>query len=242
MKRFITCAALVALFVVPAVTAAQPGPLVMKAKRLEMRTTVAANTSALVPWTKFRDSAYLDSVVFRKGAATRTLFDTTQAVAVADLPWPPGHQNRTMAAIDTLNSEPWIVIKVKPDSLFGAFTGTTGLDSLIVGIEYSENGVQWIGASGTPTRAFLAEAPIPVASDGITPVPLTKGEPTGAAGDAVWIALQCHPQIAEIVANHAKSIANRTLCLESGYIRFIIGVSDGSGQFVVDLMHWPVAE
>ena len=236
MKRFIFSAALAALFVVP--LAAQSAPRGMTVRRLEMRTTVAAATSAMVPWTVFRNAAFLDSVVFRKGAATRTLFDTTQAIATSDLPWPPGHENRTMAVIDTLNSEPWIILKVKPDSLFGAFTGTTGLDSLIVGVEYSHNGVQWIGATGTPTRAFLAEAPIPIASDGVTPVPLTKGEPTGAADDAIFVTFQCHPQIAEIIANHAKAIANRTLCLEEGYIRFIIGVSDGSGQFVAELWHW----
>ena len=235
MKRFVLCAVLAALFVVSAAQAAG-----MKARALEMRTTVAAASVAMAPWTKFRDAAFTDSSVFRKGAATRTLFDTTQAIHTSELPWPPSFYARTAfaAVSDTATSEPWIILKVKPDSVSYSFSGTSGLDSLIVAVEYSEDGVQWVGATGTPTRAFSAEAPIPIASDGITPVPLTKGEPTGAAGDAIWIALQCHPQVAETVGNHAKVIVNRTLCVENTYIRFIIGVADGSGQFKAELLHW----
>jgi hypothetical protein len=230
--------------------------------RLVMRNTTAASAVVLPLWTStLNDPGYADSTVFRRGATTRTLMDTTIAYHVDAWNLPPTFAYRGASygaraakfnggavtaqfgqvdsvVVDTTDNTPWILVRVRQDSSYAtghpyAFTGTTAVDSILVAAQYSYDGINWLSVSGTPTRAFIATT-VATAEDGLQPPVLTALEVSPGA-DAAEVALQCQP---ELRVAGAALIINRTLCIAGAWVRFLIGVTDGSGQFCAELGEW----
>lgn len=204
-------------------------------ERLEFRNTSAASTARNPNWAAASATGFADSTVFRRGATTRTLCDTTKAYRVERWALPPSLPYRTAAAFDSLDTTPWLIINVRQDSSATSspvFVGTTGFDSVFVAAEFSYDGVSWYSVSGSPTRAFLAVT-ITSGQDGLQPPAITVTEPSPGA-DFARVVLGCTPGIDA----GGAFILNKTLCTCNGWVRFLIGVLDGSGQFVAEVGTW----
>ena len=234
-----------------------------------MRTTVAASTVAYPApgWAvgspgEPTTAAFLDSIAFRKGVATRTIVDTTAAYPMAMFSYPPTMAMHGAASysraqkllgmqalpggtdsvvVDTTDFTPWIAVRVRQDSLdYG--TGTTppvmtsGLDSVFVGAQISYDGYNGLSVSGTPTRAYIANPTGVSGEDGIA-VPSLAATEVSPGADAVEIRCECFPWL--VRDSGTAFIINRTLCdARAKFIRFIIGVNDGQGQFAAEVGHW----
>lgn len=214
---------------------ASQGNTELKWERLEFRNTSAASTAQNLNWAAASATGFADSTVFRRGATTRTLCDTTKAYRVERWALPPSLPYRTAAAFDSLDTTPWLVIRVRQDSSATSspvFSGTTGIDSIFVAAEYSLDGVQWFAVSGSPTRAFLAVT-IASGQDGTQPPAITTAEQSPGADNA-RVVLGCVPGLDA----GGAYILNKTLCTCGGWVRFLVGVLDGSGQFVAEAATW----
>jgi len=240
VKRALALLFAVALSLVPitAIAAEQPQQFPIDWETLVMRTTTAASATALRPWSAPQNvSGYADSSVFRRGAATTAagaIPETTMAYRINRWPMSPDFMYRTMTVGvgDTVNTTPWLVLRVRQDSVGVAFTGTTGLDSAAVAAQYSIDGTNWFAVSGTPTRAFLAVT-IASGQDGIQPPAVTLPERSPGL-DEVHIPLRCFPGLSV----DGDYILERSLCMCANYVRFLVLTLDGSGQFAFEVGHW----
>lgn len=258
MKRFVLSLLLLSLLVPLEASAARR----MSFRTVHMRTTTAvgAVNATLKTWYdggggSSRDFA--DSVVFRKGVASRLVVDTTEAFAVSAFAFPPtfeerggGYGSRAQALlgmqnlpggtdssiVDSTDATPWVIIRVRADSTSYANTLPSTMDSIAVGAQISyDGGVTWFSVSGTPTRIYYANATGISGDDGIA-IPMITTAEISLPQDAAAISLQCQPSI---WAPNAAPILNRTLCVQQGaLVRFIVSVLDGQGQFAVDLGTW----
>lgn len=198
---------------------------------------------------------FADSTVFRKGATTNALTDTSIAYKVDDFAFPPtlhtrggqyGSRNaahslangvagnaQDSVIVDTTDATPWLAIRVRQDTTSYAFSGSTGLDSAGVAAQISYDGINWFSVSGSPTRAFVSVA-ITSGEDGLQP-PLMTATESSPGVDAVQFDLQCQPTVFNV---GTAFILNRTLCMAGAYVRFLVSAMDGSGQWKVELGHW----
>ena len=209
--------------------------------------------------------AFVDSMTFSHGSATGNgkIADTTAAYRIGDWMFPPtfpyraagqmsraqksfGNTQPTTAGasgsvdsvvVDTTDATPWIIIRVRQDSLSYNTPSATqvacSIDSVGLAAEWSPNGVDWYAVSGTPTRAFSAVA-VTSGADGTQP-PLLQATEALNSLDAVVFPIQCQPN----VATGSSYIINRSLCACEGFVRFLVTISDdGYGQYEVELQHW----
>ena len=205
---------------------------------LYMRNTSAASVARDPNWTTkgscqtCAPSGFADSSVYRRGATTRTLYDTTRAVRLPDVPWAPNFGNVAMnaAATDTTYL-PSFYLRVKQDTTSYSFSGTSGLDSVRVAAEVTYDGINWFSCQGTPTQrfdtVFMTSGQDGLQSPTIIGVEASPGE------DMAQFVFKCHPSTC--VDN--VRIVNRSLCLYNGWTRFIIGGA-ASGQFTVEMGTW----
>lgn len=206
-------------------------------KRLTMRNTTAANATALNRNWAAREgvtAGFTDSTVFRRGVTTRTVYDTTLAYPVSAWPFPPTLGSSLANAVADTSSVPWLLLRVRQDSVATgpyAFTGTSGLDSVRVAIEHSNDGINWLSCPGTPTHrfdtVFLTSGQDGLQSPTIIGVEASPGE------DEVYIPLRCHSS----QATSNSWIVNRTVCFTGGWVRLIVGGAY-SGQFAIELGSW----
>ena len=203
---------------------------------LWMRNTSAASVVREANWAKGGKGGsvvgFADSIYFRRGATTATAYDTSATYRLADFSFAPvlGNTPSNAAATDTTNI-PWIIIRVQQDTLQGAFSGTSGLDTIRIAAEVSYDGVNWFSTSGTPTRLFDTVY-MTSGQDGRQSVTLIGVEATPGE-DAALVSLTCHPG----ETTGGTRIINRGLCFTETYVRFIIGM-DASGQFTALVGAW----
>jgi hypothetical protein len=179
--------------------------------------------------------AYTDSVVFRRGATTATVYDTSAAYPISSWPFPPNFGTTLSNALVDTSSVPWIVVRVRQDSTtFGSSTTpTSSLDSVRVAVEYSYDGISWNSCAGTPTYRFDVVF-LTSGQDGVQNPTLIGVEAATAVEDAAAVILKCHPSQA---GASGTVIVNRTLCMQGGFARFIIG-GDYTGQYAVEVASW----
>ena len=211
-------------------------------QRAIMRNTTAASTIARnADWTTSgpaSNGAFTDSAVFRRGATTRTVYDTTAAYAVATFPYGPpigaGYQG-SAAAGDT--GLVWIVAHVAQDTLSYGFAGTSGgvTDTFRVAIEYSNDGVNWFSCGGTPTYRFDTVF-LTSGQDGLQN-PTLIGVEISPGQDEAYIPIRCVPR----AFNGTAAINNQTACLAGPLMRFIIGGAY-SGQYKFEIGHWTAVQ
>lgn len=256
MKRITRFASTLALLTAALVSFSPP----VHADKLEFdqlwfRTTVAASNVALPQWTvPLNDGgAYADSSVWRRGATTRTVIDTTMAYPVDKWRMPPTYPNHLAGgyakqtkqsgsagsilgygdsvAVDTLDRTPWIVIRARQDTTSYAFTGGTSLDSLYIGAQFSADGKNWNSVGGTPTIAHSTTF-IAAGEDGLSPPALAFAE--AGVPEQVVGTLPCFPSI----YTGGALIINRTACMTGGYLRFIVSAGAGTGQWKLEVGNW----
>lgn len=232
---------------------------------VQMRSTTAGNSVARHgSWLASGSfsSGYTDSSVFREGTWAAGVVDTSVAISVENLFWPPsllgrastdglnrlvtrtnadpsqhgpsGSDSLITFLPDTLDNNRWVTVRVVQDTVSNAFAGATGFDSVLVAAQWSEDGVNWLSVYGTPTRAYNASEFAVNPTDGKVPHALAEAEDL-AGNDGAEVDLECQPTI---YTGGAALIINRTLCMASGHIRFLIGVPGATGQFKVQLGHW----
>lgn len=250
--------------------AAQATPYVFKFERMGFRNTAASTVTRDPNWTKtFRENGvntgFADSSVFRKGTATATSVDTSRAYIVSDFLPPPTYYSRggapgaraqatrgntgpsTLGAglldsvvVDTTDVSPWLELIVRQDSVT---TGPyvlglpTTFDSIYVAAQFSYDGVIWNNVQGTPTRAFSAVLVTSNPVDGLQP-PAVAATESSPGVDEVHLAFQYHPSL---IQNGQAPIINRSLGMVPYYVRFLINVCEGQGQFAVELGSWRLA-
>jgi hypothetical protein len=173
--------------------------------------------------------ALTDSLVFSHAASALTA-DTTAALDPSQ--WPAPSYRLSTAAADT--GWAWIMVRVQQDTLsYGGTTQHTRLDSLYMGAEYSTDGITWLGASGTPTRIFIATGAGIASGGGGTMATLIAAAPIGGA-DYVDFPLQFTPP-----GTSAVPIINSGLGGRGFLIRFIFYSSGVNlGRWTVKLGHW----
>ena len=176
-------------------------------------------------------ASFLDSLVFRRGVTTATVYDTSIGMSSSSFPFPPGLGTAAIAGIDTIGT-PWIAIRVGQDTTSFGFTATSGMDSVRVGVEYSYDGANWYPAAGTPTRRFDTVFFTSGAS-GTQAVSLIGVE--GVPGqDAATVTFGCHQGTIALIEPWN---VGRALCWANARLRFLIG-GDYTGQFKVEVGHW----
>jgi hypothetical protein len=205
---------------------------------LVMRSQAAASTVVRQQfWAAAQGtSGFADSLVFRRGATTATVYDTTMGYRTHKFGFPPNLGPGLSNALVDTSSVPWVVIRVRQDTTqyqFATGTGLTSsaLDSVRVGAEHSYNGIVWYSCSGTNTYRFDTVF-FTSGEDGLQSPSLIGVEGVNSE-DAASVVLKCHPSQAVLGAQ----ITNRTLCFAGEYVRFIIG-GDYTGQFVVEAGSW----
>lgn len=224
---------------------------------LEIRTTTAAaSVPAEDSWIKDSSPAFADSLVFRKGPATRTLVDTTVAFRTNRFWYPPTYGSRgaqgggraqalsgmqalpggtDSSIVDTTDKSPWIAIRVRQDTTSYSFTGSSGdLDSMFVGAQISYDGINWLSVSGSPTRAFIANPTGVSGTDGLA-IPCVVGIEPSVGADVSTVVFEAQPSIHKM---GNAFIINRTLCAAGAWVRFIIGINDATGQWRAEIAHW----
>jgi len=202
--------------------------------RVRMRNTSAAAVALNPSWaTNASNSGYVDSTVFRRGGVTPTAYDTSTAFTAADYPIPPG-VGTSSGTVDT-SGVPWIVVRVRQDTLAFGFTGVSGSaisDSIRVGIEYSADGILWFPAQGTPTYRFDTVYFTSSGSGGGQMVSLIGTEP--AAGAEQWtVPLRCHPGVGP---NEPFNVG-RSMCMCGEFMRIIIS-GRITGQYALEVGSW----
>jgi hypothetical protein len=204
-------------------------------QRLNFRNTSASATARNPNWAApYLAPGFTDSVVFRKGAAGLTTYDTTAAYPIKEFAFAPAAFASQATGGDTL-AVPWLILRLSQDTT--SFVSTLGavptaMDSFRVAAQVSADGVTWFNANGTPTRAFDAVYFTSSAEDGSQAVDLAGVDISGATGgaDIAYVTLGCSPSAG--VAG-GSPIINKTLCTCGLLVRFLIG-NDGIGQFVLD--------
>lgn len=245
MRRILPLAALLAaLFALTAALpvhaqrlSGSPRDAGMDWQTLYMRNTNAASAAQNLNWTvkgscqACSPTGYADSTVWRRGATTATLYDTTRALRLQDYPWAPNYGNVPMAALTDSSSLPWLILRVHQDSLSYSFTGSSSLDSVRVAAEVSLDGITWFSCQGTNTQRFDTVY-MTSGQDGLQS-PTLIGVEASPGEDMAQFVFKCHPST---TVDNAR-ITNRSLCMYNGYVRFIIGM-DATGQFTVDMGTW----
>jgi len=234
VKRFLPL--LLVLLSLPVCTIAQettPQGAEIQWEPLVMRSTSAASVARNAFWPSAKGSSgFADSIVFRRGVDTRTVYDTTMGYHASYFRFPPTFGQVLQNALVDTTTTPWLMVRVRQDTLqYGGTTITSGLDSVRVGAQVSPDGINWTSVSGTPTQRFDTVF-MTSGQDGVQAATLIGVEDNPGA-DLASVKLSCHPSQAA-VDDH---IINRTLCLCGQYIRFIIG-GGYSGQFVVEAGRW----
>jgi len=200
------------------------------------RNTSAASVARDANWARgtpgTSPTGFVDSTVFRATGVGPV--DTTCAYRTGGYPFPfdAGRKGAT-ALVDTSTSA-WIGIRVLQDSTSYSWSGVVGVDSIQVAAQVSYDGVTWYNVTGTPTRAYDATAPIPVSSEGTTPIALLAAEPSVGAEFAT-VYLGCDPHTSLLGGAY---IINRTLCMADMLVRFLIGPQGGGGQFRAEIGSW----
>ena len=206
--------------------------------RLYMRNTAATSTARDPNWTTrgscqtCSPSGFADSSVFRRGATTRTVYDTTRALDLRTVPWAPNFGNVAMNALTDSTYLPWLYMRVLQDTTSVTFSGASSLDSVFVGAEVSLNGIDWFTCQGTPTQRFAINFFTSSPADGAQ-APALIGQEASPGEDMAQFVFKCHP----FTTVDNIRITNRSLCFWNGYVRFIIGMA-ASGQFGVDVGTW----
>jgi hypothetical protein len=198
-----------------------------------MRSTNAASAVALPAWNVPQGhSAFLDSSVFRRGATTRTVYDTSMAYARAHFAFPPILAPGLGLAVQD-SVLPWIVVRVGQDTTSYAFAGTSGgvTDTIRVAIEWSDDGNNWFRMPGTPTHRFDTVF-MTSGQDGLQS-PTLFGVEIAPGQDRVEIPIKCR----QSTYNGADFITNLTSCMAGNYLRFIIGGAY-SGQYKLSIASW----
>lgn len=177
-------------------------------------------------------TGFADSTVFRRGATTATVYDTSRAISFSTLPWAPNFGNVAMnaAATDTTYM-PQFYLRVLQDTTSLAFSGSSALDSVRVAVEVSYDGINWFSNQGTNTQRFDTVY-MTSGQDGLQS-PTLIGVEASAGEDMTQFVFKCHPQL---TTDNAR-ITNRSLCLYNGWARFVVGM-DASGQFKLELGTW----
>lgn len=236
LTRFAAALALVAVFVSPDVGAQNlsgTNTASLKYERLIMRNTNAASAVALPAWTAPQaHTAFLDSSVFRRGATTRTVYDTTMAYPRSKFAFPPQNGLGLPAALQD-SILPWIIFKVGQDTTSYSFAGTSGgaTDTFRVAVEWSWDGQQWFSCTGTPTYRFDTVF-MTSGQDGLQS-PTLFGVEIGPGQDFAEIPFKCR----QSTFNGAGFITNTQSCMAGNYLRFIVGGAY-SGQYAVSVAHW----
>lgn len=234
---------------------------------LKIRHTSAASVPQELNWAKgFYGGSFVtgftDSVVFRQGAATAILVDTSAAYPLSYFRLPPGFEHRPASQgsraqrtygasgpilapsgtdssiVDTTDATPWIALRVQQDTLSNSFTATSTLDSALFGAQISyDGGLNWLSVNGTPTRAFYANPTGVSGTDGLA-IPMLAVAEVSPGADVVEARCRCFPQLWENTGT--AFIFERTLCAApaNALVRFIVKVTDGSGQWAVWLGRW----
>jgi hypothetical protein len=208
--------------------------------------------------------ALTDSLTFAHAAGGSALvkYDTTAAYNVTFFGLPPTFENRaanaehqksfatlnatanidSIGVPDTLDTTPWVVMRIRADTTSNSWAGGTVFDSLYIGAQYSLNGINWVSVGGTPTRKFVSggTAATTGLSEDATAIPFLVAAKRGsnAASRFITIPLRCFPALANDTST--DWIIERTMCMCGGYVRFIVGISnDGAGQYTLEAGHWP---
>lgn len=198
--------------------------------QVKFRNTTAASTVALSSaWNV--DAGRTDSLVFRKAAAAPTSYDTSMSYNISRFPLPPTMGPAYIPSIaDTLF--PWIVVKFAQDTTSYAFANNSIMDSVRVGIEFSDNNVDWFSATGTPTYRFDTVF-FTSGSDGLQSPSLIGVELLGAI-DGAMIPIKARVN----QTNGASAVILNSVAIgQYKYMRFLFG-GDYTGQFKADLLYW----
>ena len=151
-------------------------------QRLNFRNTSASATARNPNWAApYLRAGFTDSVVFRKGAAGLTTYDTTAAYPIKEFAFAPAAFASQATGGDTL-AVPWLILRLSQDTT--SFVSTLGavptaMDSFRVAAQVSADGVTWFNANGTPTRAFDAVYFTSSAEDGSQAVDLAGSTSAG---------------------------------------------------------------
>lgn len=237
MKRlFVALLALASIVLVGSAAALDFGNYTV----LKMRNTSASSVARDPNWATpgFSPSGFADSVVFRRGVQTRTVYDTTAAFWANSYPQPPNMSDLTTAAADSIL--PWIIVRIEQDSVRTAtdpllFTGNSvlggGTDSVRIAVEHSPDGGRtWFSCSGTPTYRFDIVF-MTSGQDGLQSPTLIGVE--GSPGeDSASIPIK-----SRVLTSNAY-INNFNLPYIGEPLRIIIGGAY-SGQFKISVGHWP---
>lgn len=175
---------------------------------------------------------YLDSTVFRHASALPTSYDTTISYSIPkDFPLPPTFGPAYIPSIaDSLF--PWIFVKFAQDTTSYAFTATSGMDSVRVWAEFSNDNVNWYTAAGTPTYRFDVVFATSGA-DGLQSPTLIGVEQLGGMDEAV-IPFKCRVNQSN---GAASTILNAPFIGQWEFVRFIFG-GDYIGQFKATAYRW----
>jgi len=225
--------------------------------------SVAAQANWAAPGGRW-GSAFLDSTVFRVGTWAATTWDTTVAYKITDYQFQPGvawrqaqlriargsfetsvqqsipyRDSIISATPDTTATARWVTLRVEQDTTSNSFTGSTSWDSLLVAAQWSPDGINWNAVSGTPTRAFYSNPSGVAGGDGLALPAIAEAE-VNATTETAEVDLECHPLV---YGGNATYILNRTLCIAGGFVRWIVGVPGGTGQFKMLVGSWqPVSD
>lgn len=215
-----------------------PRPYRLEFETVYMRNTTAASAVARNPfWTAPISlngaNGFTDSLVFRRGATTRTVYDTTVAFPTAKFNYPPNLGRTATSAVLDSTDNPWLVLRVSQDTTSYSFAGTSGgaADSIRFAAEYSYDGINWFSCTGTPTVRFDVVF-MTSGQDGLQS-PTIFGVEASPGEDAVTVVLRAHPGA---LAGNAF-IVNRTLPYAGKWCRFIVGGAY-SGQYKFEIASW----
>lgn len=203
---------------------------------LRMRNTAASATARDPNWATIGNSpsGFVDSVVFRRGATTATVYDTSVAFEANDYTLPPNMATMNAAVGDTVL--PWIFLRVRQDSVRTSndpllFTGSSSLDSVRFAVEHSPDGGRtWFSCPGTPTYRFDAVY-MTSGQDGLQS-PTLIGVESSPGEDVAIVPIKASSP------NGNAYIVNRNLPYVNEKLRLIIGM-DATGQFQLEVGHWP---
>jgi len=193
-------------------------------------TTAASGVVRNAAWNA--SGGYTDSSVFRHAAAAPTSYDTSVSYSMGRFPLPPtfGPAYIPSAVVDTLF--PWIIVKVQQDTTSYGFTGASGMDSVRVWAEFSDNQIDWYTASGTPTYRFDVVFATTGADGLVSPTLIGVELVPGIDGAVI-------PFKAAVNRTNgaAAMILNAPNQGQWRYMRFLIG-GDMIGQYKAEIQYW----
>lgn len=204
-----------------AVLAVAPAWSAIVTEQLLFRTTRANITTSALPWTLPSNHSYFaDSSTFQS-AASALNNDTTMAYPIAKFAksW---ISEPAIFVADSVGV-PWLLLTVTQDDQAYAWSGATTLDSIYVAAEVSLDGNAWTIVDGDPTKFYIPAATSPI--DGAEAL---VGIEQNAGADFSSVLLSCEPGVTSMAD---RLIINRNLCVQPGFVRFIISKGAGTGQF-----------